>query len=156
MTQLMTMTTTHKFPLQLMGISLRAGIPLPLDLMPTFWRSMVNRPVREWSPACQEIDPTTCNYIHTLEGLTEDKFEEFLDEHNHPKFTYASLGGAYVELCGEGVSRSVSWANLAEYVDSVKRCRLKEWECAERVAHIQAGEIININCEINVQSFQNL
>ena len=123
---------------QLLGISLRAGIPLCLDLMPSFWLSMVNNPIKTWETA-KEIDPVLWNYITTLENLTEDKFDEFLEENNHPKFTFASIGGSYIELCTDGVSRFLSWDNKEDYISLVRSCRLKEWESRERIIEIQAG-----------------
>ena len=35
----------------------------------------------------------------------KNELNEFLEEHNEPKFTYASLAGQYIELCPNGVSR---------------------------------------------------
>ena len=123
---------------QLIGISMRAGIPLSLHLMPTFWLSLVNNPVALWESA-KDIDPVTWNYIKELETLSEDKFDEFLEDNNHPKFTFASLGGSYVELCPDGVSRLLTWGNREEYISMVKSCRIKEWESKERITEIKAG-----------------
>ncbi len=36
---------------QLLGISVRAGIPLPWDLMPTFWMSLCEQPLQDWNAA---------------------------------------------------------------------------------------------------------
>lgn len=142
---------------QILGISMRAGIPLPLDMMPTFWMALVNQPLVCWTRA-KDIDPVTWNYVNTLESLTEEKFDEFLEENNHPKFTFSSLGGNYVELCPEGVSRSLSWDNRLEYISMVKGCRLKEWESRDRILQIQAGlgAIVPISFLLNTFSYRDL
>ena len=36
---------------QILGLSLRAGIPLALNMMPTFWTALANHPVNDWSLA---------------------------------------------------------------------------------------------------------
>ena len=123
---------------QLLGISLRSGIPLPLNLMPTFWRALVNLPCETWSE-CSDIDPVTNLYLENLESVTKDKFDAFLDENDFPKFTYHSLTGEVVELCPGGVNISLTWESRLEYVNSIKAHRIKEWESTERFSHVIAG-----------------
>jgi len=123
---------------QILGISMRAGIPLPLDLMPTFWMSLVNQPFSSWDLA-KDFDPVTWNYLEKLQAIKQDEFSDFLSDHNEPKFAYSSLGGDYVELCPYGVSRSLNWENKEEYIEMIKNSRIKEWDTRERINHIQAG-----------------
>eukprot|EP00092_Neocalanus_flemingeri_P030552 GFUD01033172.1.p1 GENE.GFUD01033172.1~~GFUD01033172.1.p1 ORF type:complete len:4225 (-),score=861.78 GFUD01033172.1:307-12981(-) len=123
---------------QLLGISLRSGIPLPLNLMPTFWASLVNLPCLSWSE-CKELDPVSNLFLSNVESVTKEKFENFLDENSFPKFTYHSLNGEVVELCPGGVNISLTWENKAEYIESIKAHRIKEWESRDRFSHIVTG-----------------
>jgi E3 ubiquitin-protein ligase HECTD4 len=56
---------------QLLGIALRAAIPLPLDLMPSFWRSLIGQPLAAWGPEAAAMDPVTANYLASLEVYEE-------------------------------------------------------------------------------------
>jgi hypothetical protein len=56
---------------QLLGIALRAAIPLPLDLMPSFWRSLIGQPLAAWGPEAAAMDPVTANYLASLEVYKE-------------------------------------------------------------------------------------
>ena len=123
---------------QLLGISLRSGIPLALNLMPTFWRTFVNQPYKQWQE-CRELDPVTFLYIHTIDALNEETFAEFLDENDYPKFVYHSLTGDIVEICPDGANIDLDWANREEYVDNLKQLKLNEWKSQERMNHILAG-----------------
>jgi E3 ubiquitin-protein ligase HECTD4 len=125
---------------QLLGIALRAAIPLPLDLMPSFWRSLVGQPLTAWGPEAAAMDPITANYLTAVEAVaSEEAFEAFLEENNRPKLTYASLGGAYVELVPGGLATPLGWHNRGEYVAAVRELRMREWEARERILHVRAG-----------------
>jgi len=123
---------------QLLGFSLRSGIPLQLDMMPTFWRSLLDMPLTNWSES-KTFDSVTNAYISLIESLTEESFEEFLEENDWPKFTYISLSGDLVELCPGGADIHLSWDNRIEYLEDIKTLRLREWESKERFVHIKCG-----------------
>ena len=123
---------------QLLGISLRAGIPMALNLMPTFWKAFVNSPLETWQE-CRDLDPVTFLHIKNIENTIEEMFPEFLEANDNPTFTYKSLTGETVELCPEGSSRELEWENKDEYVELIKSMKLKEWQSLERMKHILAG-----------------
>jgi E3 ubiquitin-protein ligase HECTD4 len=127
---------------QLLGIALRAAIPLPLDLMPSFWRSLVGQPLTSWTddPAAAAMDPVTAGYLASLEAVpTAEAFESWLEEQGWPKLTYASLAGTYVELAPGGAATPLTWHNRGAYVAGVRELRLREWEARERVLNVRAG-----------------
>ena len=123
---------------QMLGVSLRSGIPMALNLMPTFWRSLVNDPVLDWRE-CRELDPVTFNYISSLESLTQITAQTFWEENDFPKFTFHSLTGEIIELQPGGFHTSVDFETVAEYVESIKTLQLREWNSRTRVKHILAG-----------------
>ena len=123
---------------QILGISLRSGTPLALSLMPTFWSSLVNTPLEDWEE-CRTIDPVTFNYISSIESLSEETFQSFLEENDFPKFVFHSLTGEIVELCPGGLDTSLEYHNREEYIQSIKKLKLEEWQSRTRVRHILAG-----------------
>ena len=123
---------------QLLGISLRSGIPLALNMMPTFWKTFVNTPYTQWRD-CRDLDPVTYLYLEDTESQLEDNFSQFLEENDFPKFTYHSLTGDIVEICSDGMNIDLEWDNKHEYVNSIKTLKLKEWQSQERMNHILAG-----------------
>ena len=123
---------------QMLGISLRSGIPMALNLMPTFWSSLVKTPVEDWSQ-CRDLDPVTFNYIASLESITQQTFDSFLQENDFPKFTFHSLTGEIVEICPGGIDICLEFDNKEDYIQRIKTFRLSEWRSETRVRHILAG-----------------
>ena len=123
---------------QMLGISLRSGIPMALNLMPTFWASLVRTPVEDWSE-CRDLEPVTFNYISSLQSLTQHTFQAFLEENDFPKFTFHSLTGEIVELCPGGSEIPLEFENRDYYIDCIKALKFSEWECKTRMTHILAG-----------------
>merc|ERR1719219_845084 len=123
---------------QMLGVSLRSGIPLALNLMPTFWRSLVNDPLLDWRE-CRDLDPVTFNYVSSLQSLTELTAQSFLEENDFPKFTFHSLTGEIIELRPGGFHIPVDFETVPEYVESIKSLQLREWSSRTRVRHILAG-----------------
>ena len=123
---------------QILGISLRSRIPLPLQLMPTFWRSLAGYEPPDWKES-HSLDPITSQYLDDVQVATPEKFEQLLEENNFPKFTFHSLSGEVVELCPQGSDTPLNWHNKLEYVASVKSLRIKEWQSDAKFVHILAG-----------------
>ena len=123
---------------QLLGISLRSGIPIALNMMPTFWRTFVKQPFKSWRE-CKDLDPVTYLYLQNLETVSEENFVSLLEDNDYPKFTYHALTGELVELCPNGSDIDLDWDNRTEYINNVKSLKLKEWQSQERMNHILAG-----------------
>ena len=54
---------------QLLGIALRSDIPLALDLLPSFWKSLLNLPI-DLQDDLRECDILTYNYIRRFSEVT--------------------------------------------------------------------------------------
>lgn len=60
---------------QLLGIAIRADVPLPLDLLPSFWKTLVGEPL-DPDQDLQEADILTYNYVKKFESVSEGTFFE--------------------------------------------------------------------------------
>ncbi|KAJ7309830.1 hypothetical protein JRQ81_007901 [Phrynocephalus forsythii] len=126
---------------QLLGFAIRADVPLPLDLLPSFWKTLVGEAL-DPDLDLQEADILTYNYIQKFENLNDETELEALcaeiasqhlamespDCPNKPscKFTYLNLTSEEVELCPRG--RHVPVA-----------LRLRELQNPECVTAVRAG-----------------
>ncbi|XP_026715783.1 probable E3 ubiquitin-protein ligase HECTD4 [Athene cunicularia] len=54
---------------QLLGIAIRADVPLPLDLLPSFWKTLVGEPL-DPDLDLQEADILTYNYVKKFENVS--------------------------------------------------------------------------------------
>uniref|UniRef100_A0A452TXU2 HECT domain E3 ubiquitin protein ligase 4 n=1 Tax=Ursus maritimus TaxID=29073 RepID=A0A452TXU2_URSMA len=102
---------------QLLGIAIRADVPLPLDLLPSFWKTLVGEPL-DPDQDLQEADILTYNYVKKFESINDETELEALcaeiaSQHlaiespegpNKPfcRFTYLTMTGEEVELCSRG------------------------------------------------------
>lgn len=55
---------------QLLGIAIRADVPLPLDLLPSFWKTLVGEPL-DPDVDLQEADILTYNYVKKFENVSD-------------------------------------------------------------------------------------
>ncbi|XP_078681858.1 putative E3 ubiquitin-protein ligase HECTD4 [Branchiostoma floridae x Branchiostoma belcheri] len=136
---------------QLLGVAVRADVPLPLDLLTPFWKGLVGLPLDE--DDLREADILTFNYITRLaEAETESDFwavcaevcpaqlqEGEGGEHPLCSFTFSSVTGEDVELCAGGRNRMLSWENRVEYLSCIRALRLDELRCSNRMAPVLAG-----------------
>lgn len=58
---------------QLLGIAIRADVPLPLDLLPSFWKTLVGEPL-DADQDLQEADVLTYNYVKKFESVSGSTF----------------------------------------------------------------------------------
>lgn len=58
---------------QLLGIAIRADVPLPLDLLPSFWKTLVGEPL-DPDVDLQEADILTYNYVKKFENVGSFSF----------------------------------------------------------------------------------
>ncbi|NXE40091.1 HECD4 ligase, partial [Ptilorrhoa leucosticta] len=139
---------------QLLGIAIRADVPLPLDLLPSFWKTLVGEPL-DPDVDLQEADILTYNYVKKFENISDETELEALcaeiasqhlatespDCPNKPccKFTYLSLTGEEVELCPRGRHIPVGWENKDMYAAAIRSLRMRELQTPECMTAVRAG-----------------
>ncbi|XP_050780210.1 probable E3 ubiquitin-protein ligase HECTD4 isoform X5 [Gopherus flavomarginatus] len=138
----------------LLGIAVRADVPLPLDLLPSFWKTLVGEPL-DPDVDLQEADILTYNYVKKFENINDETELEALcaeiasqhlatespDYPNKPccKFTYLSMTGEEVELCPRGRHIPVIWENKDIYATAVRNLRLHELQNPDCMTAVRAG-----------------
>uniref|UniRef100_A0A8D1D314 HECT domain-containing protein n=1 Tax=Sus scrofa TaxID=9823 RepID=A0A8D1D314_PIG len=139
---------------QLLGIAIRADVPLPLDLLPSFWKTLVGEPL-DPDQDLQEADILTYNYVKKFESINDEIELEALcaeiasqhlatespDGPNKPccRFTYLTMTGEEVELCSRGRHIPVAWENKDIYAAAIRSLRLRELQNVECVTAVRAG-----------------
>ncbi|KAG8456142.1 hypothetical protein GDO86_002079 [Hymenochirus boettgeri] len=139
---------------QLLGIAIRADVPLPLDLLPCFWKMLVGEPL-DPEIDLYEADILTYNYIKKFENVNDESDLESLcaeiaaqhlptespDSPHKPscKFTYLAMTGEEVELCPKGRHISVVWENKEIYAMAIRNLRMRELRNQECMTAVQAG-----------------
>ncbi|XP_047684314.1 probable E3 ubiquitin-protein ligase HECTD4 isoform X5 [Prionailurus viverrinus] len=138
---------------QLLGIAIRADVPLPLDLLPSFWKTLVGEPL-DPDQDLQEADILTYNYVKKFESINDETELEALcaeiasqhlatESPEGPKpccrFTYLTMTGEEVELCSRGRHIPVAWENKDIYAAAIRSLRLRELQNAECVTAVRAG-----------------
>uniref|UniRef100_H3AM67 HECT domain-containing protein n=1 Tax=Latimeria chalumnae TaxID=7897 RepID=H3AM67_LATCH len=122
---------------QLLGIAIRADVPLPLDLLSTFWKTLVGEPL-DPDTDLQEVDILTYNYIK--------KFESVSFERNDVHYCL-SLTLVNQQLAGESgffppPSRptfSCRWENKDAYAAAIRNLRLREMQNFDCMTAVRAG-----------------
>ncbi|XP_067395601.1 probable E3 ubiquitin-protein ligase HECTD4 isoform X2 [Emydura macquarii macquarii] len=139
---------------QLLGIGVRADVPLPLDLLSSFWKTLVGEPL-DPDVDLQEADILTYNYVKKFENINDETELEALcaeiasqhlatespDCPNKPccKFTYLSMTGEEVELCPRGRHIPVVWENKDIYATAIRNLRLRELQNPDCMTAVRAG-----------------
>lgn len=139
---------------QLLGIAIRADVPLPLDLLGSFWKGLVGEAL-DPEADLREADLLTYSYIKKFESLCDEAELEALcaevssqsplgespDSPSRPccTFTYITMTGEEVELCQGGRDIAVSWENKDVYVRAVRELRLRELQNVECMSAVRAG-----------------
>ncbi|XP_058387437.1 probable E3 ubiquitin-protein ligase HECTD4 isoform X6 [Diceros bicornis minor] len=139
---------------QLLGIAIRADVPLPLDLLPSFWKTLAGEPL-DPDQDLQEADILTYNYVKKFESINDETELEALcaeiasqhlaaespDSPNKPccRFTYLTMTGEEVELCSRGRHIPVAWENKDIYAAAIRSLRLRELQNVECVTAVRAG-----------------
>ncbi|CAJ0915922.1 unnamed protein product [Ranitomeya imitator] len=139
---------------QLLGIAIRADVPLPLDLLPCFWKMLVGEPL-DPEADLYEADILTHNYIKKFENVNDEADLEALcaeiaSQHlptespeypNKPscKFTYPTMTAEEVELCENGRHIPVIWENKDIYAAGIRNLRMRELKNQECMTAVRAG-----------------
>ncbi|KAK3804042.1 hypothetical protein RRG08_062412 [Elysia crispata] len=123
---------------QLLGITIRADIPLGLDLLSTVWKLLVGMNLDPCHDLL-EADSVTYKHIKKIEmAESEEELESVLGE-SSPRFVYTTLSGRDVELLPGGYATPVCWSNRQAYIDAIKKLRMRELVSPYRVAAITTG-----------------
>uniref|UniRef100_A0AAY5ESC2 HECT domain-containing protein n=1 Tax=Electrophorus electricus TaxID=8005 RepID=A0AAY5ESC2_ELEEL len=139
---------------QLLGIAIRADVPLPLDLLGSFWKGLVGE-VLDPDADLQEADLLTYNHVKKFESVIDEAELEVLcaeissqnqsgespDSPSRPccTFTYITMTGEEVELCQGGYNLAVSWENKDMYALAIRALRLRELQNVECMSAVRAG-----------------
>ncbi|XP_042636541.1 probable E3 ubiquitin-protein ligase HECTD4 [Orycteropus afer afer] len=139
---------------QLLGIAIRADVPLPLDLLPSFWKTLVGEPL-DPDLDLKEADILTYNYVKKFESINDETELEVLcaeiasqhlasespESPSRPccRFTYPTMTGEEVELCSRGRHIPVAWENKDIYAAAIRSLRLRELQNVECVTAVRAG-----------------
>lgn len=101
---------------QLLGIAIRADVPLPLDLLPSFWKTLVGEPL-DPDQDLQEADILTYNYVKKFESVSDNRAPGSSGPvlHEDPSFQGSGLGSST-----EGLSQGAE--PLPSYVTDRSRC----------------------------------
>lgn len=123
---------------QLLGITMRADIPLGLDMLACVWKLLVGA---ELDPVTdlKEADLLTYNYIKKIEMVETESELQALCSGVFSRFVYSSLAGEEVELINKGGTVQVCWENRQEYVDAIRGLRFQELLCEDRVRAVHCG-----------------
>eukprot|EP00656_Telonema_subtile_P016446 TRINITY_DN18688_c0_g1_i2.p1 TRINITY_DN18688_c0_g1~~TRINITY_DN18688_c0_g1_i2.p1 ORF type:complete len:580 (-),score=186.68 TRINITY_DN18688_c0_g1_i2:103-1842(-) len=122
-------TDTHismlRFLGQLMGIALRTGLPMKLNLSAVVWKKLVGQQVT--LKDLKGFDFSAYQAMEQLQnldalGVTEDIFEDVFDE----TFTTHDSAGQEVELLPGGSCRSLTYANSGEFAALMAQTRIHE------------------------------
>uniref|UniRef100_A0A1X7UQ08 HECT domain-containing protein n=1 Tax=Amphimedon queenslandica TaxID=400682 RepID=A0A1X7UQ08_AMPQE len=153
---------------QLLGVSLRADVPVALDLLVCFWKSLKEEPLSLVD--LKEADSVTYSLTQEiLEAKDETSFNEIIsslcqDTDTHTAgtdthavgtdtthttgtdthtasltFTYRNLRGDQEPLEKDGDHKLVTFDNRGEYVDKVRSFRLREIESVDRMRAVRCG-----------------
>ncbi|XP_040578210.1 probable E3 ubiquitin-protein ligase HECTD4 [Lepeophtheirus salmonis] len=142
-----------KFFGQLIGMALRAGIPLALNLMPQNWKSLADCQLNDCD--LRDFDPNTSNLISSIKNIkNQEEFEEFIEDYQFPKMTVLEVSGNERELIPGGGSIYLSWSNRNEYIEALKKFKMQEMACTERWIHIKAGLASVIPMDIFLSLFK--
>ncbi|KAK7506010.1 hypothetical protein BaRGS_00002732 [Batillaria attramentaria] len=123
---------------QLFAITIRADIPLGLDLLTVAWRTLVGLSP-DASTDLQEADLTTYSYLKKIEMVETESELQALCGDVFPRFVYTSLDGQEVELIPNGQHIAVSLSNRHQYVEAVRQLRLRELTNKSRLMAIGVG-----------------
>jgi E3 ubiquitin-protein ligase HECTD4 len=127
----------------LFGLALRSDVPLPLDLLPCFWKSLVGEELD--SSDITDADFLTAKRLHALETMkSAEAFAEFIQAEGPLTFVATALDGRRVNLPLDGDASfsdnvPVTWANREQYIKAVRELRLKELRCEPHLEAVRRG-----------------
>ena len=125
---------------QILGMAVRSGIPLPIGMMPHFWKVLIDCNEAITDPYLASYDPDLNKYLLEIQSNPcQESFDLFVEEHQYPNFVWQSIAGEEVELVNGGKNIQLDFSNRLEYIQLIKAFRTKELECKEKMNCILAG-----------------
>merc|ERR1719225_1312336 len=125
---------------QILGMAVRSGIPLPIGMMPHFWKVLINPNEAMTDSYLASYDPDLNKYLLEIQSNPcQESFDLFVEEHQYPNFVWQSIAGEEVELVNGGKNIQLDFNNRLEYIKLIKAFRTKELECKEKMNCILAG-----------------
>jgi len=112
----------YEFLGRLMGMSIRTGVLLNLDLPPFFWKPLVGVPAEPND--LMLIDESLYGTLKYLSECSKEEFERVIDE----TFTTFLSDKTKVPLIPGGENIKVTFENRHEYIKLVEKVRLNESE----------------------------
>jgi hypothetical protein len=151
---------------QLLGVAIRADVPVALDLLLCFWKSLKNEELS--LEDLQEADIITysltkniieatdemefqklfSDFVYDKESQAETDTTQFQSESASLRFVYHNLRGEEEELVENGAQKVVSYDNRVEYAEAIRRFRLEELSSTERMTAIRCGMASVVPIEI--------
>lgn len=123
---------------QMLGIAVRSNIPLPINMIPPFWKGLLGDNISGEDLAV--FDPDMERYLRDMEAVHDaEAFEIFLDHHQNPSMVCHSISGEEVELISGGKEISVNFSNRKQYMTMIRQFQMKEIQSTERIHCIMAG-----------------
>ena len=136
-----------------MGVSLRANIPLPLDLMPIFWKQLLSLVPDDTD--LYDVDRITYNQTQQLldvemeafESLLYDTLEEeeaLLSSEENPELKGKQKKPSEFlklmrKLCGDSLPKLPLFSQREVYVSLMRKAMLNEFACGKKVDAIKCG-----------------
>eukprot|EP01116_Phalansterium_solitarium_P025544 TRINITY_DN981_c0_g3_i2.p1 TRINITY_DN981_c0_g3~~TRINITY_DN981_c0_g3_i2.p1 ORF type:complete len:4579 (-),score=1632.50 TRINITY_DN981_c0_g3_i2:159-12473(-) len=117
---------------RLMGLAIRTGVLLILDLPAFFWKPLVGLPNE--ARDLQQIDRSVYGALDYFSKCTREQFEQ---ECPHDTFTTKLSDGSTVPLMSNGENIKITYDNRLDYIRLVEQVRLTE--SAVQVAAIRRG-----------------
>lgn len=119
---------THLNLFKFLGAFIAFGVlsksPIPLNLAPTFWKQILEQPFD--LNDLEQIDAYSAQVLKDMQNysaaLTDEEFEATVDL----KFTTTLSNGTEIELCKDGQEKSVTKANINEFINLVIKTRAEE------------------------------
>ena len=125
---------------QILGMAVRSGIPLPIGMMPHFWKVLIDSNEAVTDSYLASYDPDLNKYLLEIQSNPcQESFDLFVEEHQYPNFVWQSIAGEEVELVNGGKNIQLDFNNRLEYIQLIKAFRTKELECKEKMNCILAG-----------------
>ena len=125
---------------QILGMAVRSGIPLPIGMMPHFWKVLIDSNEAITDSYLASYDPDLNKYLLEIQSNPcQESFDLFVEEHQYPNFVWQSIAGEEVELVNGGKNIQLNFNNRLEYIQLIKAFRTKELECKEKMNCILAG-----------------